>query len=201
MLLTTMYGLQVWQIVLIVVIIFVVGFIYVTLREKANRKKASDGEDKKAVADAVNAVVPAGEACTNAFATWEFTKWQGRTKTTSYWYYGIAFNDDFIAVAALDFRSGNLTVTNSGIIRKQDVGIVNSKKGEAWVELYDNSQQEILSIMVMPENLNDDKFHPLNILQKEEAEAFVAWKDKWMEEINAVKGITVTGRQKDPIKK
>ena len=55
--------------------------------------------------------------------------------------------------------------------------------------------------MVMPENLNDDKFHPLNILQKEEAEAFVAWKDKWMEEINAVKGITVTGRQKDPSKK
>lgn len=201
MCLATIYGMPVWQVVLIVVIIFVIGYIYITIQEKVNRGKASNGEDKKAVADAVNAIVPAGEVCTNAFATWEFTKWHGKTKTTSYWYYGIAFNDNLIAIASLDFNSGDLKVKNSVVIRKQDVGIVNSKKGERWVELYDDAQKEIVSIMVLPENLNEDKFHPLNVLQKEEADAFVSWKDKWMDEINTAKGITVTGKQQNPIKK
>jgi len=201
MYLATIYGMPVWQIVLIVVIIFVASFIYVSIKEKVNRGKASNGEDKKAVADAVNAIVPAGEACTSAFATWEFTKWQGKTKTTSYWYYGIAFNDNMITIVSLDFNRGDLVVKNSVVIEKQDVGIVNSKKGESWVELYDNSQKEIVSLMVLPENLNDDKFHPLNILQKEETEAFVSWKDKWMDDINTAKGITVTGKQKKPISK
>lgn len=89
---------------------------------------------------------------------------------------------------------------NPVILEKEDIGIVNSKPGEIWVELYDKNQQEIISLMTVPENLNDDRFHPVNILQ-EEHKAFIAWKDAWMEEINAANDVIVTGKVKKPIKK
>ena len=79
--------------------------------------------------------------------------------------------------------------------------MINSKQGANWIELYDKNGKEIVSLSVFAENLKDDKYHPFNLLQKEEADKFVAWKDKWMEAVNAANGVEVTGKMKKPLKK
>ncbi len=68
------------------------------------------------------------------------------------------------------------------------------------MELYDRSQKELLSVSVFPENLNDDKYHPVNIMQPDEARAFVEWKDKWMDEVNTANHVEVN-RQDEKIGK
>ncbi len=100
----------------------------------------------------------------------------------------------------LSCEGGDISYSNAFCIEKKDVAIVNSKKGTAWVELYDMHQKELLSVSVLPENLNDDKFHPVNIIQSDEARAFEAWKDAWMDEINTANNVEVTGKMKKPVK-
>lgn len=182
-------------------VIVVIVSIYVVMKGKANKKKAVSGEDKEALTAVMNKIIPTGESCTIAFATWEWTTFQGKRQTTQYWYYGIAFNAERIYIAPLSYAGGDISYKNPFVLEKNDIGIVNSKPGAIWVELYDKNQQEIISLMTVAENLNDDKFHPVNILQEEEHKAFIAWKDAWMDEVNAANGVTVTGKMKKPIKK
>lgn len=189
-----------WTYILMGVAVVAVA-VYVVMKEKANDKKALSGEDKKALTRVMNKITPPEESCTVAYATWEWTTFQGKSKTTQYWYYGIAFNSERIYIAPLSYDGGDISYKNPFILEKEDIGMVNSRPGEIWVELYDKNQQEIISLMTVPENLNDDRFHPVNILQEEEHKAFIAWKDAWMEEINAANDVIVTGKVKKPIKK
>lgn len=200
MLATTYYGLTVPQIIGIVVVFIVVVFIYVTIKDKINRKKAQSGEDREHVWNILQSSVPQIEKYTRAYGCWEWSTYQGKKTTTTYWYYGLAFNQDRIYVVPLSCEGGDVSYSNAYCIEKSDVAIVNSKKGEQWVELYDRGQQEVLSVSVFPENLNDDKYHPVNIIQPDEARAFIEWKDKWMDEVNTANHVQVTGKMKKPVK-
>lgn len=187
--------------IIIGVIAVIVVTIYVVLQGNANKKKAMSGEDKAAVIAVMNKIIPEGDTCTIAYATWEWQTFQGKSTTTQYWYYGIGFNNERIYIVPLSYAGGDISYHNPVVLEKKDIGIVNSKKDAVWVELYDKNQQEIISLMTFAENLNDDKYHPVNILQDEEHKAFIAWKNAWMDEVNAANGVTVTGKMKKPIKK
>ena len=200
MLLTTYYGFTVPQIIAMVVGLLVVIFIFVTIKDKINRKKAETSGDKEAVLNIMKKVVPDLENYVGAYGRWEWTTYQGRSQRTSYWYYGVAFNNERIYVVPLSCEAGDFSYSGSFCIEKKDVAIVNSKKGAAWVELYDMHQKELLSLMVLAENLKDDKYHPVNILQPDAEKAFIEWKDRWMDEINPINNVEGTGKMKQPVK-
>lgn len=194
-------GLTTWQIVVCFVVVVAIVFIFVLIKDKINKKKASTGEDRERVWGILKKVLPEAEDTTMAYACWEWTTYSGRTRTTTYWYYGVAFNEDNLYIAPLSCKSGNVESSTSYVIKKDDLGMINSKQGANWIELYDKNGKEIVSLSVFAENLKDDKYHPFNLLQKEEADKFVAWKDKWMEAVNAANGVEVTGKMKKPLKK
>ncbi|MBO5093123.1 MAG: hypothetical protein J6C33_02055 [Lachnospiraceae bacterium] len=175
--------------------------IYVAISNKVGRKKAKTGEDRETIWNILQKAVPNIEQYTRAYATWEWSTYQGRKKITDYWYYAIAFNDQEICIVPLSFAGGDASYSQPFRIAKDQVGIVNSKPEVNWVELYDKNRQEMISMMVSKENLKFGKFEPVNIMQEEEADAFMSWKNKWMNDINAANGITVTGKMKKPVKK
>ncbi len=201
MLLTTYYGLTVPQMVMITVGVIVVVVIFVLIRDKINRGKASTGEDKQKVMDILQNKAPEAEKYTRAYATWEWETYQGRKTTTTYWYYAVAFNQESIYIVPLSFDSGDMKSGDAYCIRKSDLGVVNTKKGQNWVELYDKEQKEIVSLTVSGEYLKDDRYHPVNIIQPDAEKAFLEWKDKWMDEVNAANNVTATGKMKKPVKK
>lgn len=172
MLLNTYYGLTVPQMVGITVVVIVLIVIFVTIRDKINRKKAGTGEDKQKVMDILQSKVPELEKYTKAYATWEWQTYHGKQTTTTYWYYAIAFNNECIHIVPLSNESGEFGYSNGYCIRKEDVGIVNTKKGANWVELYDKSQNEMISLTVSGEYLKDDKYHPVNIIQPDAEKSF-----------------------------
>lgn len=197
---TTYYGLTIPQIIAITVGLIVIITIYVVIKDKINRKKAMSGGDRETVWNILQRAVPNVDQYTRAYGCWEWTTYQGKKSTTAYWFYGLAFNKERLYVVPLSCEGGDISYSNAFCIEKKDVAIVNSKKGTAWVELYDMHQKELLSVSVLPENLNDDKFHPVNIIQSDEARAFEAWKDAWMDEINTANNVEVTGKMKKPVK-
>ena len=197
---TTYYGFTVPQIILMVVALIAVIYIFVTIQEKRNRKKALEGDDRVRVWEILEKEVPDVQNYTRAYARWEWSTYAGRRTTTSYWYYGIAFNSDCIYVVPLSAEGGDIGYSNGGVIYKDQLGAVNSKKGANWVELYDKDRKEIVSLMVFAENLKDDKYHPVNIIQTDEEKKFLDWKEKWMEEVNTANGVEATGKMKKPVK-
>ena len=184
-----------------VIVMVVIVTIYVLIRDKINKKKASTGEDREAVWNIIQKAVPDAQNYTKAYACWEWSVYQGKRKTTTYWYYGVAFNSESIYIVPLSCEAGDISYSNAYKLTKADLGMINSKKDAVWAEFYDKKGNEILSVSVLGENLRDDKYHPVNIIQDEEAKKFAAWKDNWMESVNAANGIEVSGKMKKPVKR
>ncbi len=193
--------IKTWQIIVCVVAVFAVATVYVLIHDHKNTKLANTGEDKNRLKEILRGVVPDLENYTSAYASWQITKYYGKRSETTYWYYGIAFNDDRIHVVQLENTTGQIRGANSFVVEKSRLGMVNSKPGLNWMSLYDEDGDEIVTLMVVKENLKDDSFHPVNIIQGEEAEAFQALVTKWLEDVNTAKGVTVTGKYGAPLKK
>ena len=56
--------------------------------------------------------------------------------------------------------------------------------------LYDKDRRRMFTLFVVESNTKDDKYHPVNIQQKEEAELFGQFSQTLMQNVNAVNGIT-----------
>lgn len=192
---------ELWKVIVGGVVFFGVIVVYVLIHDHFNTKKANTGEDMNRLKDILRGVVPDLENYTPAYATWEVTRYYGKRSETSYWYYGIAFNDDRIHVVQLENTTGEIRGANSFVVEKSRLGMVNSKPGMNWMSLYDEDGEEIVTLMVLKENLKDDSFHPVNIIQNQEAEAFWNLVTKWVEEVNTARGVTVTGKYGAPLKK
>lgn len=184
------------------VVVVAAAFIYVIIHDKFNRKKAMNGEDRENFISMMKRATQNAPGYSYAYARWEWTTWQGNRSTTKYWYYGIAFNRDDLLVAPLSIEDGDFGYKDIFRVDKSTVYCVNGflKGTSPWVELYDKDMKEIISIMVEEENLKDDKYHPVNLLQPDESKAFVEWVQNWMDDINVPHGLEVTGKQKKPIK-
>lgn len=200
-LLKTASNISTKETVIGIVVMIVIVTVYVLIRDKINKKKAGTGEDREAVRNILQKAVPDVQNFTKAYACWEWSVYQGKRRTTTYWYYGIAFNSESIYIVPLSCEAGDISYSKAYRITKADIGMINSKKDAVWAEFYDKSGKEIVSISVMGENLRDDKYHPVNIIQDEEARKFVAWKDSWMDAVNAANGVEVTGKMKKPVKR
>lgn len=198
---TTTNNVSAKEAIIGIVIMVVIATVYVLIRDKINKKKASTGEDRAALWNILQKAVPDAQNYTKAYACWEWTTYQGKTRKTTYWYYGVAFNSEQIFIVPLSCAGGDISYSEAFCIRKADLGMMNSKPDAAWAELYDKNFNEIISLSVFGENLKDDKYHPLNIMQEEEAKKFVAWKDNWMASVNATNGVEVTGKMKKPVKR
>lgn len=189
------------QIVIGIVVFIAIVTAYVLIKDKLNTKKANTGEDKQRVKEILQGIIPDLENYTPAYAAWQMTRYYGKRSETTYWYYAIAFNNDRLHVVQLENSTGTVRGANSFTVEKVRVGMVNSFKGANWATFYDEDGEEIVTLMVSKENLKDDSFHPVNIIQPEATEAFQAFVERWMEEINTAKGITVTGKYGKPLKK
>lgn len=184
-----------------VVVLFIIFYIQISI----NEKKGVDSEDKKTIQNIVKRLVPDADTYTAAYGVWEEINFGGGrrsiTTTTKYWYYAVAFKPGNIHVIPLSYEGGDVSYGKAISLTKDDLGMVNAKAGDCWVSFYDKNQQEIVSVIVGPSNTKDDKYHPVNIQQKEEYEAFVQFIKEFMMEVNESNHVTVTGKVGKPLKK
>ncbi len=177
--------------------------IFCWVRECINEKKGIDSEDKQAIKDIVNKLVPDAGEYMAAYAYWELKNFGGSgrriTTTTRYWYYAVAFKQGTIYVIPLSYSGGTVSHGEPICLNKENLGMVNAKEGESWASFYDLEGKEVVSLVVTYYNTRLDKYHPVNIQQKEEQEAFIAFVRDFMVEVNSYRGVKVTGKPLKPL--
>lgn len=189
------------MIIAVFALLIVGGLLIYGIQERLNKKRAQTGEDKRNVLDIIRRFVPDSERYTLAYGTWEKKEYFGRRTITHYWYYGIAFDEERIWLVPVTVEKGELVGKDGGVIEKNSLGMVNGVKGENWMSLYNMNREEIVTVRVAKENLKEDRYHLVNILQPAEEEAFRKLVEQWMEDVNTTYGITVSGVYGKPLKK
>ncbi|MBD5457795.1 MAG: hypothetical protein HDR27_04390 [Lachnospiraceae bacterium] len=178
--------------IVIGVVALVVLFIIVWVKMSIDEKKGENSEEKQKVKNIVKKVVPNGESYTAAYGTRETLALGGGgrtiTTTTSYWYYAVAFKPGDLYLVPLSFDGGDISYGEPVHYGKNDLGMAEAKDG--YLTLFDKERKEIMTLFVVASNTKDDKYHPVNIQQKEEAEAFGQFARSLMQEVNAANGIT-----------
>ncbi len=191
------------QYVIIGVVAVVVLFIIVYVKMTIDEKKGANSEEKQKIREIVKRVVPGGESYTAAYGTREELSVGGAgrtvTTTTKYWYYAVAFKPGDLYLVPLSFDGGDMSYSEPIHFGKNDLGMVEAKKG--YTILYGKDRKELLTLYVVESNTKDDKYHPVNIQQKEEAEAFAQFSQSLMQQVNAANGITDIKAAKKEAKK
>lgn len=190
-----------WQILLMWVVLIAAVFAYVKIKEKLNLKKAATGEDQGRIVGIFKSLLPdTWQNYKIAFAHWEKTEYRGRSRITHYWSYAIAFTNDEMFVAPLLCEDREIRYKNWYRITPEDIGFINARDDGDWMTIYDNEQKDLLTMQVEAENTKSDRYHPVNIVQRDEADAFKSLICNWMKEINGKKGIEVSGIPEYPFK-
>ncbi len=170
------------------VVLFVIIYIKMTIDEK----KGVDSEEKRKIKEIVKRVVPEGESYTVAYGTREELNMGGGGRnvitTTKYWYYAVAFRPGDLYLVPLSFDGGDMSYSDPIHFGMEDLGMAEAKTG--YVTLFDRDRKELMTLFVVASNTKDDKYHPVNIQQKEEAEAFGQFACNLMQEVNASNGVT-----------
>lgn len=180
------------QYIIIGGIALVVLFVAVYIKMTIDEKKGANSEEKQKIQEIVKKVVPNGASYTAAYGTREELALGGGgrtvTTTTSYWYYAVAFKPGDLYLVPLSFDGGDMSYSEPIHLGKDDLGMVEAKNG--YVTLYDKDRKQLMTLFVVASNTKDDKYHPVNIQQKEEAESFQQYAQALMQEVNAANGIT-----------
>ncbi len=180
------------QYIIIGGIALVVLFAAVYIKMTIDEKKGANSEEKQKIQEIVKKVVPNGASYTAAYGTREELTLGGGgrtvTTTTSYWYYAVAFKPGDLYLVPLSFDGGDMSYSEPIHLGKDDLSMVEAKNG--YVTLYGKDRKQLMTLFVVASNTKDDKYHPVNIQQKEEAESFQQYAQALMQEVNAANGIT-----------
>lgn len=184
--------------IVIGVVAFVVLFIIVYVKMTLDEKKGMNSEEKQVINNIIMKLVPEAEKYTKLYATWEDFDFRtgGRsvTTTTTYKYYGVAFNKEALWLVPLSFAGGDISHGDAVMFNKENLGAVNADKNKLWVELYDKEHNMVAALMAAASNTKDDKYHPVNIQQKEEVTQFQADMAEFMMNVNNANGVEVSGK-------
>lgn len=190
--------------IIIGVVALVVLFVIFYIKETINEKKGKDSEEKQKVKDIVQKVTE-DSTYKSIYATWEDFSIGGGgrrvTTTNLYSYYAVGFKPGSLYVIPLSFDGGDISYGEALSFNKENVGMVNAKEGKNWIEVYDLDQKIVVKLMVGPSETKEDKYHPVNIQQKEEYEEFCTFIGEFMKEVNEFRKVEVTGKIGKPLRK
>ena len=190
--------------IIIGAIIFAILVVIFYIKETINVKKGIDSDEKRKVKEIVEKVTK-DKAYKSIYATWEdfSVGGGGRTikTTTSYSYYAVGFKPGSLYVIPIYFENEDMSFGTPLSFTKENVGMVNAKVGKNWLEIYDLKQKEVVKLMVGPCETKEDKFHPVNIEQKEEFQEFCNFIGEFMKEVNEFHKVEVTGKIGKPLAK
>lgn len=177
----------------VVIVLFVVFYIKISIDEKKGENSAEKQKIKEIIKEKTGS-----DDYISMYATWEsMTLGGGRrriVKTTSYQYYAIGFKKGDLVVVPLSFEKGVMAAGIPTHYTKENVTIVNTKPDKNWLELYDQYDNPLVSIIVAPVETKEDRYHPVNIVQKEEYNAFLEFAKDFMHEVNDYHHVTATGK-------
>lgn len=169
--------------IIIGAIVFIVLFIIAYVKISMDEKAGENSEEKQKIEEIVKTVLPDGETYMACYGTREDFSLGGGgrtiTTTTKYWYYAIGFKPNNLYLIPLSFEDGEISYDEPMHFTKENIGKIEVKKSR--IVLFDKDEKEMFTLFVVESNTKDDKYHPVNIQQKEECDAFFEFAKTFME--------------------
>ena len=177
-----MENLEVILSIAVVAALVAIAMLYSRIKEKRNLAKAQDGKDLRRLREEIERILPEAASWDVAYAHWEKVERYGRTTRTTYYCYGLAFNDKQLYIIPLTFDEDNDMELHEPMLADSSVlGIVShytlsdKKTGEIkriTATFHDKNGKELLTLYVDTANTREDRFHHVNIVQPKECRHF-----------------------------
>ena len=167
----------------LVVGFWVIAFIVFMIKEHINTKKGEKGEDLAKVRAVLKRLLPDYETYTTAYADYKSKVYRGRSTTTTYYKYAVAFKPGALFVVPIKYSGGEVSWQGNGALLTKD----NLSKVEQDVVdtvLFGLDGKELCRFRVDASYTKQDKYEPFNIQQKPEWEAYKKFIEEFMREVN-----------------
>lgn len=165
-------------------ILFVIMYIKITIDEK----KGINSPEKQKIYNIAQELIPDIENYCVVYATRENFSLSGGgrtiTTTTEYWYYAAAINSNELYLIPLSFEDDEISYSEPLYFNKDNLGMAKTKN-HGYLTIYDKDKNEIMSIDVNESNTKEDKYHPVNIQQKDETKEFIEISKQFAQTINS----------------
>ncbi|MBD5084481.1 MAG: hypothetical protein HDT33_05310 [Clostridiales bacterium] len=169
----------------LVVGFWVIAFIIIMIKEHINTKKGEKGEDLAKVREVLKRLLPDYSTYTTAYAEYKTKSYRGRSTTTTYYHYAIAFKPGALYVLPIKYSGGEVSWQGNGaLLTKDNLGKVEVDKGDVETALFSLDGKELCRFRVWSSNTRQDKYEPFNIQQKAEAEAYKTFIEGFVREVN-----------------
>lgn len=150
--------------------------IYYVIKEKLSSRKAESGVDKIAFKKLMDTILNPEEQWTTMFAYFNNWEKKGRTITTYYYYYGIAFKDNELLVIPVSYGDGVFSSQEPMRVDRADLSKVEYNEDAECTEFFDKNGERILAFLSPKITSNaDEKECPVAINQTREVKAYFAF--------------------------
>lgn len=167
--------------VLLFFILIAVVLIVVWIKSLFDEKKGINSPEKQRVREILQKVMQEQEDYNEFIPVYAYRRRSSRRSVTS-WHYAISLTQSRMYVAPLIFGDKEIGHGKTVVISKEQLSKIDAgKPGDAlqFLKFYDNNQEVILEVVVEEKNTKLDKSYPVNIVQIEEARAFVERIRQW----------------------
>ena len=172
------------QAIALAVVFFVGAFAYFIIKERINTKKGEKGEDLAKVREVIKRLLPDCGTYTTAYADHKDKVYRGRSTTTTYYKYAVAFKPGALFLVPIKSSGGEISYQSNGaLFTPQDLGKEEADKYGGTV-LFGLDGKEICRFDVSPGYTKQDKYEPLNIQQKPEWEAYKTFIQEFAAQVN-----------------
>lgn len=173
------------QAIALAVIFFAGAFAYFMIKEHINTKKGEKGEDLAKIQEVIKRLLPDHGSYTMAYADHKDKVYRGRSTTTTYYKYAVAFKPGALFLVPIKSSGGEISYQSSGaLFTPQDLGRVEADKYGGTV-LFGLDGKEICKFEVHASYTKQDKYEPLNIQQKPEWEAYKAFIQEFAAQVSS----------------
>lgn len=166
-----------WLIFVIMIVVIGAVICYNIAKKSNNRRAALTGKDKELVRKAAEPLLAESGSSRIVYAHWEKSEHYGRTTRTTFYRYVVAYHDQTLYISPLyvDKKTHQMQIARPSVFTPENLGkvTVRSKQKDGVpesmsVRLDDKQGKTLFQLDVEAENLQKNRFYPVNIVQQEE---------------------------------
>ena len=171
--------------ILSLVVVVAVIAIIIWIKSRIDEKKGINSPEKQRVKEILQKIMQEQEDYDEYIPIYAYRR-QNYGRIVESWHYAIALTESRMYVVPLIFGNKEIGYSKVSVIAKEYLSKIDTgKPGDAlqYLKFYDQNKDVIFEVTVEEKNTKFDKTYPVNIMQIEEARAFVERIRQWQRQV------------------
>lgn len=161
--------------------VFVVSVLIILIKSHFDEKKGIDSPEKRKIGEILQKIMQEHKEIREYISVYAYQR-EDHARSVRCWYYAIALTADKMYVVPLIFGDKEIGHSQAIVIERDLVDKIDTGKPGGpiyFIKCLDGSGNVLLDFRLEEKNTKLDKTYPVNIVQVEEARAFVKVLEHW----------------------